>query len=280
MNGQVRGFRRDDDEVIVGLGSASPQSVRGLTEREARAIVRLGALSPQQWRAADSTRPPSNRWPRVLEMMSDAAARVLAPFAPLGSIAVLGDDVTRAEFARLLAPVATRVLHERADLDRVEAALVAAESRDRPPVDLAVLLEHDAVAPGNARAWHAAGIAHLTVTFTCDGCVVGPLVRAVEDPCIHCLDLHRQDHDRLWARVAAQCDDFAARPAPPPTDLIAFAAGLTASIVRGMSADDALPPGMTASLRVPRIELQFRRWPRHHRCPRHHRLPSPLRSPA
>lgn len=267
MEGLVRAFRRGDHEVVLGIGSASPQLISGLTERESAALVRLGALSPSQWQAAGSTRPPSKRWRDVLDIVASAAGRIAAPAPTLGSLIVTGPQRLVEAVAPSLVPLAHRVLADRLDVDRIETALLTGTSPVQ--VDLAVLLTQDLVPPDAARVWHAHGIPHLPVLITCDGLIVGPLVRVETDPCMHCLDLHRHDHDPAWARIAAQSVGPEQRAVLPPADLLALAAGLTGTAVRGMAMGSPLPSGVTICVRPPRLDAEHRKWHRHPACPRH-----------
>ena len=86
---------------------------------------------------------------------------------------------------------------------------------DRQP--LTVLIARYALAPDRSAGLLRRGLPHTPVVFSDTEVRVGPLVTATGDPCLFCLECHRQDADPAWPAMASQLYD---RPSPRETALL------------------------------------------------------------
>jgi hypothetical protein len=123
--------------------------------------------------------------------------------------------------------------------------------------------------------------AHLLLALRDGTAVVGPLVPAAGSPCLNCLDLHRQDRDPSWPRLAAQLvNPGAAEPCTVPT-LVAAAGYAVAEILTFL--DGGTPEILGAATEISLPGRRRRRaWPPHPgcSCPRRRGAPSrPSRGP-
>ncbi|MFI7603332.1 hypothetical protein [Actinoplanes sp. NPDC049681] len=93
--------------------------------------------------------------------------------------------------------------------EAVLRAVPGTETRSirRGGASLVVQLDHDQPVPLLAAAYAQRRQPHLKVAIREATPVIGPLVPASGGPCLHCLDLHRQERD-----------PHADRPQPPPRD--------------------------------------------------------------
>lgn len=159
---------------------------------------------------------------------------------------------------------------------------VAPETRTAPvrpgplgPADLVVLLGVDRpanlVAAGLARRRQA----HLLIDVRDRTPVVGPLVPTPGAPCLHCLDLHRQDRDPGWRQLAAQlCAIGPATTCDAATLLAAVSIG-TAEILSFVDGGSPETIGAAVEVHAP-AQLRRRAWSVHPRCPCQRR-PAPRR---
>lgn len=278
MHNTIRAVRHGPDEVVIGVGASLPQVITGLTHREIRALVDAGPLTPEQWPRIRTSKPPSDRWGDVVRHVARAVEAVMPPLPRLGMIGIHAAsdcEATRAihdAVAHLGQAVVTGV----SELDRIEASLLLAD-REEATSDvrhacapaLVVLPALEVLAPSASRSWQSLAVPHLPVVFGADGFVVGPLVRGRDDPCTLCLDLHRTDHDRHWAGIAAQYDGCRADVVDPSPDLASHAAGVVANVVRGLACGRPLAPGTLVTAHAVDVRVEHRRWSRHPGCPRH-----------
>jgi len=162
------------------------------------------------------------------------------------------------------------------DLRRPQAVAVAeaiarcAPGTDTRPVrrgrvDLVVQVGVDRPAGLLAAGYAQRRQPHLLLELRDGTPVIGPLVPAHGSPCLHCVDLHRQDRDPGWPGLAAQ---LAAGTAPEPclvttlitavgyavSEVLAFLEGGTAETVGG--AVEVCGPG----------RVRRRTWPPHPAC--------------
>ncbi|MEB4615979.1 hypothetical protein [Leucobacter sp. M11] len=81
-----------------------------------------------------------------------------------------------------------------------------------------VLIGRYAIAPARGAALLRLGLPHAPVVFSDTEVRVGPLVTAVGDPCLFCLECHRRDAEPAWPALASQLYD---RPSPRETPVLA-----------------------------------------------------------
>ena len=72
-------------------------------------------------------------------------------------------------------------------------------------------------------------IPHIFVSTAPGGAYLGPLVRPGQNPCFHCIELHRSDRDRKWQNVALTL--FTDRLINAPMASALFAAAIAAQCV-------------------------------------------------
>ncbi|WP_345617111.1 hypothetical protein [Serinicoccus chungangensis] len=133
----------------------------------------------------------------------------------------------------------------------------------------AVVSVHDHLVPvGTARQPGLVGRAVLPVVAQSARVVIGPWTGLPGGPCLHCLDLHRRDHDPTWPARAAALEDPLTAPLPPEVSdevvrvVVALVALLTARV----------PPTATGAAHEVgpwHPHLVTRRWSRHVACPWH-----------
>lgn len=154
--------------------------------------------------------------------------------------------------------------------------------RDVPDV---VALVFDEVADPIATARLVAeGVPHLAVVVREGDVVVGPFVVPGLTPCLHCLDLHRADHDARWPELAAQLR-AAARDVPAAQEsCVAGVAGALAAAHVLAGLDGHVPPtrGETVEMSLPDALPRVRSWTPHPGCGcgAGHPSPAASRSPA
>ncbi|HZG91662.1 MAG TPA: TOMM precursor leader peptide-binding protein, partial [Pseudonocardia sp.] len=139
----------------------------------------------------------------------------------------------------------------------------------RLAADLVVLADALVPEPEQVAALHAARTAHLVVRLRDGTGVVGPLVLPRRTACLRCLDLHRNDHDPAWPRVAAQLIGRPGRADPAcvtATAALATAQALTA--LDGISGGAQAPAVLDATLEldVAAGTLVRRDWTPHPDC--------------
>jgi bacteriocin biosynthesis cyclodehydratase domain-containing protein len=130
----------------------------------------------------------------------------------------------------------------------------------------AVIVGYVAPAALTALSLGSRRLAHLAVAVRDGIVVVGPLVRPGQTPCLNCLDLHRQDRDPAWLRVAAQLSTGpdAAEPVTATTALTgaAYAAAEVLAHIDGMAPTTL---GATVEISAPGHSIR-RRWSLHPQC--------------
>jgi bacteriocin biosynthesis cyclodehydratase domain-containing protein len=128
-----------------------------------------------------------------------------------------------------------------------------------------------------ARAWaasdplvagiHRTGVPHLVAAVRGQIGVVGPLVVPGRTSCLRCADLHRQDVDPRWSRLASQLT--AAEPPPSGATVTCLLTAATAALQVLAYLDGTAAPATldaTVELRPPDLLPRSRRWPPHPAC--------------
>lgn len=96
-------------------------------------------------------------------------------------------------------------------------------------LDCAVLISQSVTAPMRYAIWARKRIPHLNITFGERYIDVSPVIFAGRNPCLGCLDLHRQSLDSAWPAIASQV--MATNLRFDDTSSRSFAAGLAAKAV-------------------------------------------------
>lgn len=100
----------------------------------------------------------------------------------------------------LLNPLAELLSRSGHEVRAGAAELVAADHALRDGAHgaprLVIVVAARALSPTRASAWRGL-VAHLPVVYDERTVMIGPVV-AAGPPCLHCLDLHRHDHDPSW----------------------------------------------------------------------------------
>lgn len=237
------------------MGSDAAVILSGLTEAETRAVVALGPMTARQWSSARLARPPSPRWPDVLQLLGNAAHGLTATVPDVGGVVVSGTGRV---------PQAIReVIHDIGDRSTTAGSTIA------------VLVGAEHLPAGTAAPWHRQGVPHLPVTVGARRAVIGPLIRPGVGPCLECLDHHRVARDRGWAPIAIEQpwhEDLSADAVrssssiDAPADLRAVVAGLVGLVVRGYLSGRPVPVGVSLTVDSPQPRIQHRLWRPHPRC--------------
>lgn len=251
----LRAHLRRPGEVHLGVGSDAAVVLSGLTDAETRAVVALGPMTARQWVSARLARPPSPRWPDVLQLLGDAAHGLTAAVPDVGGVVVSGTGSV---------PQAIReVIHE------------MGECRTPAATAVAVLVGAEHLYAGTAGRWHRDGVPHLPVTVGARRAMIGPLIRPGNGPCIRCLDHHRAARDQGWAPIALEQPwheslgaDAERWPSSvsAPADLRAVVAGLVGLVIRGYLSGRPVPVGVSLTIDSPQPRVQHRLWRPHPRC--------------
>lgn len=251
----LRAYLRHPGEIHLGVGSDAAMVLSGLTDAETRAVVALGPMTARQWSSAHLARPPSPRWPHVLELLGNAAHGLTAAVPDIGGVVVCGSGSV---------PQAIReVIQEMGDR--------------RTPVGptVAVLVGAEHLSAGVAQRWQREGVAHLPVTVSGRRATIGPLIRPGIGPCIGCLDHHRATRDQGWAPIAMEPPWYegldpdtnrSLSSVSAPADLRAVVAGLVGLVVRGYLGGRPVPVGVSLTIDSPQPRVQHRLWRPHPRC--------------
>lgn len=72
------------------------------------------------------------------------------------------------------------------------------------PLDFAVLLSNNAVAPRDYAKWMVDGVAHISVVFDSDGVTVSPIIQVAKTPCLSCFHENQTAADSAWPAIASQ----------------------------------------------------------------------------
>lgn len=127
-----------------------------------------------------------------------------------------------------------------------------------------ILVAHNALDPGRARAAVREDAPHLPIVFSATRAVVGPLVVPGRTACLACVDAHRYDADPSWPTLLAQ---LLGRPrAPVAPSLAAEAAGIAAWLIRGGEPVDPPARGMSVVLSASSPRRSWRTHHPHERC--------------
>ncbi|HEX6870532.1 MAG TPA: TOMM precursor leader peptide-binding protein [Micromonosporaceae bacterium] len=177
-----------------------------------------------------------------------------------------------------------------ASVDPTQPRAAAATERIRrtfPEINLSSLRPGDAtfavlVGPRNpatltALRMSSRGLVHLAVMVRDGAVVVGPLVHPGRTPCLHCLDLHRQDRDPAWSEVAAQLHTGAgADETVAAVTALAGVAYAAAEVLRHVDGEIGHTVGATVEITEPG-RLIRRQWSHHPACDCRRRPSSPPR---
>lgn len=137
---------------------------------------------------------------------------------------------------------------------------------DRPVVLVCGLL----VPVGTAREADVRGRAVLPVVGQHGRVVVGPWTGLPGGPCLHCLDLHRTDHDPAWPQLAARLDDPLSEVEPrQPPEVLDLVEALVLLLVRREGPPRGHYDPLSYEVGEERPHLVTRRWPPHPACPWH-----------
>ena len=82
--------------------------------------------------------------------------------------------------------------------------VLSAEPDATDPVDFAVLLSNNAVAPRDYAKWMVDGVAHISVVFDSDGVTVSPIIQVAKTPCLSCFHENQTAADSAWPAIASQ----------------------------------------------------------------------------
>jgi hypothetical protein len=144
--------------------------------------------------------------------------------------------------------------------------LGAARSGTSP--DLVVLAVDEPVDDDRRDALHTRGVAHLPVLAGPTAGVVGPLVLPGLTSCLRCIDLHRQDRDEAWPRLAVQLM-VGRRHGPsseaPVATIVAGSAAM--QVLAYLDGTELACLDSTLELHPPDWRLRRRSWPPHPDCP-------------
>ncbi|MGQ0575426.1 MAG: TOMM precursor leader peptide-binding protein, partial [Pseudonocardia sp.] len=133
--------------------------------------------------------------------------------------------------------------------------------------DVAVLADALVPDPAHVVALTADGIPHLTVQLRDGAGVVGPLVLPGRTACLHCLEMHRRDHDPGWRSAAAALAGSTGQ-AHPACAAATVAVG-TAQALAALDAGSAVPPpalGATLVVDPASATITRRPWEPHPGC--------------
>jgi hypothetical protein len=108
------------------------------------------------------------------------------------------------------------------------------------------------------------GVPHLAVTIREGTPVIGPLVPASGRPCLHCLDLHRQDRDAGWPGSPGRLLPEAAQPCTVAV-VLAATAFATAEVLTHLDGGRPQTLGTAVEIIAPG-RTRRRRWPPHPAC--------------
>lgn len=196
-------------------------------------------------------------------ILAESLVRGVEPVRELSPCPVLGGG-----------PVAGRLRRALGDLDPVESVegLTVTVHQYVVPLEvgLRIAREHRLVLP---------------VVIQPRRVVVGPVLGAVTSPeseasqpppgmsapCLHCLDLHRQDRDPSWAEVATSLGhpvhDF--DPLPVSAPMTTAAEGLTLMLAATLESGRRCSPGLAYEFGIDAPHVVVRRWTMHPACPWH-----------
>ncbi|MBD5786927.1 ThiF family adenylyltransferase [Cellulosimicrobium terreum] len=132
--------------------------------------------------------------------------------------------------------------------------------------DVVVVVEHRVADPVRLRELVGDGVPHLSVVVREADVLVGPYVRPGLDPCVRCLDLHRQDADPCWPQVSHQL-----REAGGAEHEEAVLASVAAAVAAGQvltAIDGSMPRTATACIEIaaPDAVPRLRGTSRHPAC--------------
>lgn len=147
-----------------------------------------------------------------------------------------------------------------------------ASTLGEPAQDGVVVLVSDYAVPvGTARRPDLVAAPVLPVVAQTSRVVLGPWTGLAGGPCLHCLDLHRHDHDPGWPLLAAALDDPVTSLVPPRhgCGVVALVRALAAVLVAGVRRDGRGTHALAYEVGRDQPHLVTRRWPAHPACPWH-----------
>lgn len=151
-----------------------------------------------------------------------------------------------------------------------EALVRAVPGTDTRPIprgraDLVIQVGMDRPAGLIAAGYAQRRQAHLVLALRDGTPVIGPLVPPTGSPCLNCLDLHRQDRDPGWPRLAAQLAT-GTEPEPCTTATLLSAVGYaTAEALAFLDGGKPETIGGTVEITGPG-RVRRRTWPPHPAC--------------
>lgn len=125
------------------------------------------------------------------------ALRQEARSGPRRRVAIDGDG--HGDTSRLLA-----YLLSLENIDTIEFPSTDGIEPETVCVDAAVIIARFAVTPARHGAWLRRDIPHLPIVFGDRVIRIGPLVEPGIGPCLHCVELARDDCDAAWPAMATQ----------------------------------------------------------------------------
>lgn len=176
---------------------------------------------------------------------------LVTPAEPVGAV-LRGADVRQSRSAAVAAAIRRAAPEAQTRAVRPgEASFMIHLGADRPAALLAA---------GHARRRRP----HLMIAVRDATVVVGPLVPPGGQPCLNCVDLHRQDRDPGWPALAAQLGEPDLEPTSAPTVLAsaAYAAGEVLAYLDGGAPETV---GATVEIRGPG-RMRRRTWAPHPDC--------------
>lgn len=165
-----------------------------------------------------------------------------------------------------------------ADLGRPRATAAADAIRRAAPAVETGTLRHGAAsfvvqigqrAPAElvALGYARRGVAHLLIEERDATILVGPLVTAAGSPCLHCLDLHRRDHDPAWPALVAQIATSPDETSATATSTLISAVGVAVAQVLAHVDGGSDVTVVGASIEVSSLAtIRRRSWSPHPRC--------------
>ena len=82
--------------------------------------------------------------------------------------------------------------------------LISEPTASREPIDFAVLLNNNAIAPSDYVKWMMQGVAHISVVFDSTGVSISPVIETGKTPCLSCFHENRTAQDSAWPAIASQ----------------------------------------------------------------------------
>lgn len=78
------------------------------------------------------------------------------------------------------------------------------DQREVLPIDFAVLLTNNAIAPSDYRNWMLGGVPHISAVFDAEGVTISPVIESGKSACLSCFHENQTQLDAAWPAVASQ----------------------------------------------------------------------------